>query len=56
MSKKKLILENIRVAIYEGDTKLALRLFTENRISHAAYTEAVNKGHEQREAQQRGSI
>lgn len=34
---RKLILAGIRVAVYHGDQKTAVRLYTENRISRAAF-------------------
>ncbi|WP_271198509.1 hypothetical protein [Pseudomonas turukhanskensis] len=34
----------IKVAGYHGDTKTSLRIYTENRVSYAAYSEAYARG------------
>jgi len=37
-------LAHIKVAGYHGDLKSAMRIYTENRVSHAAYSEAYAMG------------
>ncbi|AIG04669.1 hypothetical protein HZ99_21700 [Pseudomonas fluorescens] len=34
----------IKLAGYHGDTKTALRIYTENRVSYTAYSEAYARG------------
>lgn len=42
--KRKDALEHIKVAGYHGDSRGALRIYTEARISHSAYTAAYAAG------------
>jgi hypothetical protein len=48
MTKREIILERVRVAAYEDDTKTLTRLKIEGRISWAAFNEAVTIGRRQR--------
>ena len=44
--KRVQVLELIKLAIADGDTQTATRLYCGNRISMAAFSEAMRKGEE----------
>lgn len=44
--KRKDAIAHIKVAGYHGDTKTAMRIYTEHRISFKTYTEAFARGRE----------
>lgn len=44
--KREDALAHIRIAGYHGDTRAAMRIYVENRISHKAYTDAYARGAE----------
>lgn len=48
MNKKQHALNAIRIHAFNGDTRLALRVYTENRTKYADYMAALKKGFEQR--------
>lgn len=50
MTKRETVLEHIRVAAFNGDLGKAMRLYVENRVSYAAYLEAVQIGQAQAKA------
>lgn len=49
MKRRDRLLEQIRVAAYEGDDKTAIRIYVENRISREAFEKAVALGRSQKQ-------
>lgn len=44
MTKKQIALANITAAIADGDTRTAMRIYCENRISRSDYDDAIARG------------
>lgn len=47
MSKREILIEQIRVAGFYGDYEKALRVYVENRISYQVYKKAFETGRKQ---------